>query len=57
MEETIEEHLEKQKQHHNDRDEKIEYDLVDILIKAMENNNVAVPITFDSVKAAVLVSS
>lgn len=57
MEETIEEHLEKQKQHQNDRDEKIEYDLIDVLIKAMENNNVAVPITFDSVKAVVLVSS
>lgn len=56
MEEMIQDHLKKSKQQQNDRDEKIEYNLVDVLMKAMENNNVDVPITFDSVKAVILVS-
>lgn len=57
MDETVQEHMKKQKQHQNDRDEEIEDDLVDVLIKEMENDNVGEPITFDSVKAVILVSS
>lgn len=57
MEEMIQEHLTKQKQHQNDRDEKIEYHLIDVLIKAMEDNNVDMPITFDTIKDITMVSS
>jgi hypothetical protein len=57
LEETLHDHLENLKQHQNDGDKKIEYDLVDVLIKEMENDNGEAPITFDSIKAAILVSS
>ncbi|KAJ4750683.1 Cytochrome P450 [Rhynchospora pubera] len=53
-EEIVQDHLEKQKQRENNGDEDVEYDLVDILIKTMKDDNGGVSITFDSIKTVIL---
>ncbi|KAJ4820185.1 cytochrome P450 family 71 polypeptide [Rhynchospora pubera] len=53
-EEIVQEHLAMQKQQQINREEDIEYNLVYDLIKAMEDGNGGLPITFDSVKAVIL---
>ncbi|KAJ4767486.1 Cytochrome P450 family 71 protein [Rhynchospora pubera] len=54
LEEIVQEHLQKQRQQKNARDENIEYDLADLLIKAMDNKDLEEPLTFDSVKAVII---
>lgn len=58
LEEIIKEHLEKKERYKNTgREEEMEYDTVDILIKAMENEDLEVPITLNDIKAVILVST
>ncbi|KAJ4792488.1 Cytochrome P450 [Rhynchospora pubera] len=54
LEEILQEHLKKSKEKQNARDEEIEYDLVDVLIKAKERDDLEVPITLDNIKAVIM---
>lgn len=51
LEETLQEHL-KRREHGKDE---IDYDLIDILIKAKEHGDLEVPITLENIKAVILV--
>ncbi|KAJ4771421.1 hypothetical protein LUZ62_055678 [Rhynchospora pubera] len=55
LEEILQDHLKKSKEKQNPRDGDAEYDLVDVLIKAKECDDLEVPITLDNIKAIIMV--
>jgi hypothetical protein len=55
LEEILQEHLKNPKEEMNGGDEDHEYDLVDILIKEKQYGDLEVPITWDNIKAVIMV--
>lgn len=57
LDEILQEHLKNPKEQIHGGDEENEYDLVDILIKEKQHGDLEVPITWDNIKAVIMVSN
>lgn len=56
LDEILQEHLKNPKEETHGGNEENEYDLVDILIKEKQHGDLEVPITWDNIKAVIMVS-